>query len=64
MLKIYKNSFIQEKKFTEGIAQEKFEFLREIKHFIFFLDQFKTRRVLIGFPTKKAKTLRVFDLLC
>lgn len=61
MLKTYKNSFIQEKKFTEGIAQE---FLREIKHFIFFLDQFKTRRVLIGFPTKKAKTLRVFDLLC
>lgn len=35
MLKTYKNSFILEKKFTKGIAREKFEFLREIKHFIF-----------------------------
>lgn len=36
----------------------------EKSNILFFLDQFKTRRVLIGFPTKKAKTLRVFDLLC
>lgn len=36
----------------------------EKSNILFFLDQFKTLRVLIGFPTKKAKTLRVFDLLC
>lgn len=64
MLKTYKNSFIQEKKFTEGIAQEKFEFLREIKHFIFLRSIQNTPSSHIGFPTKKAKTLRVFDLLC
>lgn len=49
------------KKIIPRASPEKHLNFWEKSNILFFLDQFKTRRALTGFPTKKAKTLRVFD---